>query len=217
MGSSQDRTKYWDDYYAQTKRIPPSIPSQFAVFVANEVEGQSFIVDMGCGTGRDAFFFAEQGHRVLGIDGSASAVHGCQSRRRPEMEETLSFLQSSVTDESLPDRIKERRVGTRPIPTVFYARFFLHAITEPEQESLIQLASTVCAGGGMLALEFRTARDAGLSKVTDDHYRRFPETFDVMGQAIQAGFSVSYSAEGFGFAKFKADDAYVARCLFRAS
>lgn len=61
----------WNDFY----RIGqvPRLPSQFAIFVGNEVMTESLppvasVIDVGCGNGRDAFFFARLGYDVGGLD-----------------------------------------------------------------------------------------------------------------------------------------------------
>ena len=50
--------------------------------------------------------------------------------------------------------------------------------------------------------------------MTDSHYRRFvlPASFEA--RALGRGFDVLYTVEGFEFAKYREDDAYVARTIF---
>ena len=69
--------------------------------------------------------------------------------------------------------------------------------------------------GDILALEFRTSRDEFLSKVTESHYRRFINPLAVVAKGNHLGFSCEYFVEGFGYAKYKSDDAHVARIIFR--
>ena len=71
--------------------------------------------------------------------------------------------------------------------------------------------------GDVLAVEYRTIRDQVGAKETETHFRRFvlPATFQA--RALERGFEVTYAVEGFGFAKYRHDDAYVARTLFRRS
>ena len=49
---------YWDNYYANSDLNSKLIPSQFAAFVAGELKKNSYIIDIGCGNGRDSFFLA---------------------------------------------------------------------------------------------------------------------------------------------------------------
>lgn len=98
---------------------------------------------------------------------------------------------------------------------MLYARFFVHAITDHEEESFLDLAAAVTSPGDLLAVEYRTIRDQVGAKETQTHFRRFvlPATFQA--RALGRGFEVTYAVEGYGFAKYRHDDAYVARTIFR--
>ena len=72
--ASQD---YWENYYARSNGDLLPTPSQFAVFVQGELSGPAFVVDVGCGTGRDSLFFSSRGHAVLGLDQAKAAIGRC--------------------------------------------------------------------------------------------------------------------------------------------
>jgi SAM-dependent methyltransferase len=203
------RTDYWEHYYAARATPVRKLPSQFATFVAGELDRRHRVIELGCGDGRDAMFFASYGHEVVGVDASHTAVEACRQLART-LGEPASFLVSRIDEPDLAARIK----GDGG-PRVVYARFFLHAITEAEEESLLDLAAAVTDPGDLLAVEYRTVRDSSGVKVTETHYRRFvlPASFEA--RALGRGFDVTYAVEGFGFAKYRQDDAYVARTLFR--
>lgn len=203
------RTHYWDEYYAARSTMVRRLPSQFAVFVAGELEGRHRIIELGCGNGRDSMFFASYGHEVVAVDASQAAIDGCRALA-DTLGERASFISSRIEDPALPSIVRGE-AG----PRLVYARFFLHAITEDEERDLVTLAAAVTDPGDMLAVEYRTVRDSSGVKVTDDHYRRFvlPAAFEA--RALGNGFDVIYSVEGFGFAKHGQDDAYVARTLLR--
>jgi cyclopropane fatty-acyl-phospholipid synthase-like methyltransferase len=206
--ASGDRTGYWDRYYAARSTAQRPLPSQFATFVAGELAGPHRVIEFGCGTGRDAIFFASYGHDVIGVDASAEAVKSCQALAE-RFGEPASFVAARIDDPDLAGRLK---ASTGPLAV--YARFFVHAITDDEERSFLDLAAELTSPGDMLAVEYRTVRDASGAKTTDSHYRRFlaPSTFEA--RTLACGFDVSYAIEGFGFAKYKQDDAYVARELF---
>lgn len=203
------RTDYWDEYYAARATPIRKLPSQFATFVAGELERRHRIIELGCGDGRDAMFFASYGHEVVGVDASHTAVEACRLLAET-LGEDASFIVARIDEPGLAARI--RGDGN---PRVVYARFFLHAITEAEEEGLLDLAAALTDPGDLLAVEYRTVRDSSGAKVTETHYRRFvlPAAFEA--RALGRGFDVSYTVEGFGFAKYRQDDAYVARTLFR--
>jgi len=206
-----DRTGYWDDYYASRSSVARPLPSQFATFVAGEVTGPCRVVELGCGNGRDSIFFASYGHDVTGVDGSESAVKGCQTLAEALGVEAR-FLHSSIDDPELPGRLG--RAGEHDGQLVIYARFFVHAITDEEEKDFFALATQLTSPGDVLAVEYRTVRDQSGAKVTDAHYRRFVAPSSFQANALASGFEVTYAAEGFGFAKYKQDDAYCARELF---
>jgi SAM-dependent methyltransferase len=208
----EGRKAYWQSYYLRRSRekVLP-LPSQFCVFVAGELEGPFRVLDIGCGSGRDSMLFASHGHSVTGVDGAAAAVDACV-----DLAERLgldaSFVRSTVDDESLATRLQHK--ADDPPRTLVYARFFLHAITIAEEGQFLELAAKITRPGDVLAVEFRTDRDIAQSKVTDAHYRRFIDPLQFMTRVLASGFTAHYFVEGFGFAKYKNDDAHVARFIF---
>ena len=207
--TTEHRSDYWDEYYAARATTRRPLPSQFATFVAGELDRPHHVIELGCGNGRDSIFFSSFGHEVTGVDGSASAVKAC-SDLASALGESATFLQSAIDDPGLAERL--RKVEG---PHALYARFFIHAITDEEEQSFLDLAAAVTSPGDLLAVEYRTIRDQVGAKETEAHYRRFvlPATFQA--RALERGFEVTYAIEGFGFAKYRHDDAYVARTLFR--
>jgi SAM-dependent methyltransferase len=207
--TTEHRSDYWDEYYAARASTRRALPSQFATFVAGELDRPHRVIELGCGNGRDSIFFSSYGHDVTGVDGSDAAVAACTALAAA-LGESATFLQSTIDH----PRLVERLSGS-PGPHLVYARFFVHAITDGEEEVFLDLASELTGPGDLLAVEYRTVRDQVGAKETATHYRRFvmPSTFEA--RALQRGFEVAYAVEGFGFAKWRHDDAYVARALLR--
>ena len=202
------RSSYWDDYYATRATRQRRLPSQFATFVAGELDRPHRVIELGCGDGRDAMFFSAYGHDVVGVDASIAAIEACRALAET-LAEPARFVHARIDEPGLADRVK----GTGP--RVVYARFFLHAITEAEEEVLLDLAAALTEPGDLLAVEYRTIRDLSGTKVTATHFRRYilPAAFEA--RALSKAFDVIYAVEGFGFAKYREDDAYVARTIFR--
>ena len=209
--AQSSRGSYWDSYYARQRPLKAQIPSQFCVFVAGELHQPYRVFDVGCGGGRDSIFFATQGHEVTGIDGSESAIAVCE-RAADDAGVRASFIRARVSEfQSVPS------LPNGDLPSLVYARFFLHAITDEEETEFLALARRLGEQAGLLAVEFRTSRDAELAKVTDAHYRRFVDPLQFMSRATSVGFTTRYFVEGFGYAKYKQDDAHVARFIFDRS
>lgn len=207
-GRADSRRGYWDSYYqhrASSDGRP--LPSQFATFVAGELSTRHRIIEFGCGGGRDSIFFATYGHDVVGVDASDNAVESCRALAA-RLGVAATFVCSDLSDPGLPERL-----GGTDDPVAVYARFFIHAITDEEEQRFLDIAADLVPVGSLLAVEYRTVRDSSGAKVTADHFRRFvsPSKFDA--RALGKGFEVSYSVEGYGFAKYRQDDAYVARTV----
>ena len=118
-------------------------------------------------------------------------------------------MTAAIDEPGLADRL--RGDGMR---TVLYARFFVHAITDEEELSFLDLAADLTKSGDLLAVEYRTVRDSSGAKVTGSHYRRFVTPASFQARTLARGFDEVYAVEGFGFAKYKQDDAYVARAIY---
>lgn len=206
--NNAQRETYWQGYYDSNYEL--GIPSQFAVFVAQELPMGTQIIDVGTGTGRDALFFASTGRNVLAIDESTVALE------KLDLEIAKHNLSVSTLCKSIstPDFIDEvsRRVETE---FAIYARFFLHAISEEEERVFFQHVKSLFGFGGNLCfLEFRTIQDAELPKTTPPHYRRFVDFERLKDMLIKEfRFRILYEISGRGFAKFKGDDAHVARLV----
>ncbi len=204
---NQAKGTYWEQYYSSAELTRP-VSSQFAAFVAGELADRQRIIEFGCGTGRDALFFASYGHQVVAVDASRAAIeHGASLAR--ELGEKVDFIAADIDDPSLPDIIP-----LSESPTTIYARFFIHAITEREEDAFLECASKLTRPGDLMGLEYRTLRDQSGAKATGTHYRRFINPADFQFAATERGFHARYSVEGFGFAKYKNDDAYVARGIW---
>lgn len=213
-GIEQEKGRYWDDFYSVARSQNLQAPSQFATFMAQESDGASLIIEVGCGSGRDAIFLARQGFNVVAIDGSESAIQACDSLCDSLGLKNAKFRHASVGEpefEKVLSEIMAEKIGCVGL----YARFFLHAITDEEERAFLDAVAKHLRQGDFLALEFRTTKDSALEKVTTTHYRRYIYPPNLFSAVNVRGFSVEYTVEGFGFAKYKQDDAYVARCIFR--
>lgn len=211
--SESTRSSYWNDFY-RAKASSLAAPSQFALFVLGETSVGGRILDLGCGTGRDAIYFSSQGRHVVGVDAAEAAVAHC-ARIAEANGLSARFLTSTIDAPDLLDRARREFDGAPLGGMTVYARFFVHAINDEEEMALLRLAAGICQQGDLLAAEFRTIRDAQQAKVTAEHYRRFVNPLTFMANATSVGFATEYFVEGFGYAKYKDDDAHVARCLMR--
>lgn len=210
---NQVEKDYWNDYYAKLDHNKTLIPSQFAAFISAECSDANTIIDIACGNGRDSAFFSNHFEKVFGVDASKEAIEGCTEYAKKRLIDNASFLQASVTSPEFIQTLSKLRGELVEKKTIVYARFFLHAITQSEEKVFFDSLKASLRTGDILALEFRTTRDASGQKATPEHYRRFVSPPTVYSELESRKFSLRYCTEGFGMAKYKNDDAYIARSI----
>lgn len=205
---NQKNSEYWDNFYSGIELKSTRHPSQFAAFVLGEFPDADRLIEFGCGNGRDAEFFAVYGLNVIAADASQSAVDVCNKR---SIHSNLKFAKFVV---GVDDISKLSEYLSKPaVKTVLYARFFLHAMTDKEEEDFFALASAILESGSIMALEYRCADDAKIRKEFGEHYRRYLKHNDLCTRVVNHGFKIDYQIEGRGYAKYKAEDAFVGRCI----
>ena len=201
---------YWDKYYSEGS--VGRFPSQFAAFVINEFPDREKFIDLGCGNGRDSFFFATNGKTVLGSDGSTTVIEKCREHVKATAMSNIEFTELSFSKAQSCDEFVAAH-GELWSGAIIYARFFLHAINDAEEEEFFNLCHRLLGDNGKLCLEFRTDRDKLQPKVTGAHYRRFISPVDFISTVNRLGMKIEYYNDGFGMAKHKSDDAHVARAI----
>lgn len=207
MIQKEDIRRYWDEFYANSAKRPPTYPSQFAAFVAGEIPEKSPIVEYGCGSGRDTEFFASLGHEILALDGSASAIERC----RKYSDGRATYLNADIANSKmlLKDFISRHEF------VVLYARFFLHAIPEEEENGFLKILSELLKPSSLVAFEYRTREDVESEKSFGNHFRRFLDHNAFCNKMAASGFEVLYQIKGRGLAKYKTEDAEVGRIVCR--
>lgn len=145
------------------------------------------VLDAGCGTGENALFLAERGHRVVGVDGAPTAV----ARARSKAEQRglpAAFL--------VADALDLRRLRRR-FETVIDCGLF-HVFADAERERYVASLGEVLAPGGVLhVLCFSDAEPPGWGP------RRVTEA-ELRG-AFRGGFALNDLREA-RFASLRSDD-----------
>ena len=206
---------YWANFYARTEYTSGST---FFDFVDAREDTPGSVIDIGCGDGRDAFAFGVAGRRVLGLDRSHIGGAGTRPRRRGRWASaTVRFQGCDVGDDASVRAALTGEVANSPgSPVLFYARFFLHSITEETQEILMAAIRDVARPGDMFAAEFRTDKDEPNAKVHTKHFRRF-QNGPAFGVRLvhDYGFDVLFEQEGTGPSPYKGEDPELYRVLAR--
>jgi len=208
---SEKRSKaaYWNDYYFKEKQSTLHwLPSQFATFCLGEIieMGISSIVEIAAGNGRDTLFFANNGMKVLATDNSLHSLELLEERVSQHRNIEVSFRDATE---------KMRDITRRPNESLaFYARFFIHTLTQNELEMFFISVTDAMSTNDKLLLEYRNEEDATKSKVTDAHFRSFYAAEKVSLLATNNNLKLMYEVSGTGLAKWKSDDASVTRQIF---
>ena len=195
-GQEMDNKEYWEKYY--NKNDTPFEPSLFAKWCVNDMlkEGDS-VIELGCGNGRDAIYFAENGINVIAIDQCVEEINFLNSHYGKNIDsgQKLSFLADDFSN--LGDMGKFNAV---------YSRFTLHAISEEGQDRALAWASESLIGGGLLLVEARGLKNEyfGLGTAVDgetnafiyeDHYRRFLDLQKLVDRVEALGFDIVFADE----------------------
>jgi SAM-dependent methyltransferase len=157
-GTRVNRERWDRTYSAHNLCAVDLTASRFAHAVARREEGAPLIVDIGCGTGADALFYARRGTRVIGLDyvvrASARAAEEAYQDSLPVEFRHLNLCElRSVLAESA-------RIAHEPGPKVVTARHVIETTDRTGRLHLWRAARMMTAGGGRLHLEFLVHRGA---------------------------------------------------------
>ncbi len=123
----------WEHEYRNSKLLtkanePQSDVVRFVKYLRKEqnmgIDG-SFMLDLGSGTGRNSYYFAELGARVLGIEISATAVQS----RRSERQLRVSTRRLNIAK---PTWQRPCHVPIRPWTSFSISRHRIHWMKEAE-------------------------------------------------------------------------------------
>jgi SAM-dependent methyltransferase len=210
FGGLISHRKYWDAFYSQQRQRVPKGPSPFARWVQERHGSTRPLVDVGCGTGRDALWFASRGRHVTGLDYNLGVLRRAGNRAaRRELDTEFHLVNLYDTRAALT---WGAILAHRDEPCDVYARFTLHALTEPGQHNLMRLASMALRRGGRLYLEFRTPQDAVLPHVFA-HKRHYLSAEEARELVVQAGGRVLDVVTGQGLAPYEDEDPVVCRMV----
>lgn len=208
-GDIANRGHWWPFYAKRASAAVSTDPSPFARWVAEQEPSAGEIIDIGSGTGRDALWFARQGHRVLGLDYAPAATRNAELAAR-EAGIPAHFRTCNLYD------IRQilahgGLLAHRDQPATLYGRFLLHALRDEGRHRLWLLASMALRRGGRFYLEFRTGADAKTEHEFGEHFRKYLDPDVVVGEIEERGGHIEDRIEGRGLAVYKDEDPHVCR------
>jgi SAM-dependent methyltransferase len=187
-------------------------PTSFARWVQEKYPSDRILLDLGSGTGRDTWWFAQHRKQVLGIDYAAP-----QLQRQRDKSARRRKIPARFTDGNLSDVRVILALGARfsrtQRPVDLYARFLFHGVSGETRNNILRLASMTTRRGGYLFLEFRTNLDRDRVKTFADHRRRYLEPTVVADLITQSGGRVVELVTGLGMAQFGFEDPHVCRLV----
>lgn len=143
----------WDRWHRDAARAQSPGPSSFAEWVADRLEPETVVLDVGCGRGQDTMLFAQQCRRAVGLDFADQVIESAR----------LAATASGSTAIFHPASVYDLRVAlghacalaTEKGAKVLYARLTLDALAPRGRRNLWLMARTLLHGGGRAFLEFR--------------------------------------------------------------
>lgn len=154
----------WDRLHAAKGDAPPGEPHEYARWVADrevELSGKQ-LVDVGCGRGADALWFARAGAEVIGYDYASSATPCAAAiAEREGLPARFEWLNLAELRSVLPTGAL---LAARPAPRIMYARFVADAVSERVRCNLWRFADMSLRGGGRLYLQFLTGAQRGAQR-----------------------------------------------------
>ena len=203
---------YWNKYY--NSRDNNNKPSNFALFITKKfIKKQTFLLDVGSGDGRDSFYHRKKANYVFGIDLSNVAIEKNKLKARRLGLKNITF--KNLSSDNLI-KISNKKIN------FIYARFFLHAISETNENKFLKSIIKNFNKGTIIALEFRTIKDVLMKKgkkITKyerltDHYRRFIDVKKFEQKLLKMNFKIIYKKLGINLSKSPNDNPHLCRIVF---
>lgn len=201
---SSKKNSYWNGYYKKINVV--SSPSDFAKFVLKKIKKtKGLLIDIGCGNGRDTFYFIKNKIHTLGCDHSLTVIK--KNNKIKKVFSKINFCKKNV-------KFKKKI-------NFFYARFFIHAISLKEEQIFFSNIKKNTESSSQIYLEFRTDKDPlmlegkYLSKYErfTDHYRRFINVDSFVKRMKKLKMNILFLKTSNKFAVFKKDKPHICRVI----
>lgn len=200
--------EYWEKHYS--RQDGGRIQSLFSEFVLSYLQDKKYILELGCGNGRDALFLKRSGFNLVAIDQVTNEI---DLLNKEFCDQNIQFVTGDFTH--LSNALKDSLVKQFDC---IYSRFTLHSVTSTEEQRLLADIPCFLKEGGILAIEARGLKnslcgkgkkveedDYSISYIHDNHYRRFID-FNTLCKRLEKNFEVIYAEEGEGFAPYNGEN-----------
>lgn len=189
---------YWNKFYKSNGVVHN--PSFFAQHVEDKYfKPRKSLLELGCGNGRDAIFFAEKEKRVSALDLSAQTIQNLSSlnvKNAKFYNQDFSQLSHYINFDYV------------------YSRFTLHSIDEETENVVFQQLPNVLKTGGLFLLEARSLKDEELAKTFGtDHFRRYLNFQETVDKIERLNFRVIEKTESQGLSPYQNEDPFLIRIV----
>ncbi|MFT3900885.1 MAG: class I SAM-dependent methyltransferase [Gordonia sp. (in: high G+C Gram-positive bacteria)] len=173
-----DARAFWEDFYGDGKRPWTGKPNAILVDEVSGIDADgAAALDLGCGSGADAIWLAQQGWRVTAVDiAEAALVTGREHARDADVPAAAIDWQRCDLSTDFP-------TGTWDLISACY----LHSKVDLEREQILRRAAAAVAPGGHLIVIGHWAMPEW--RFPDDP-PRFPSTDDVLAMLDLDGWAI---------------------------
>ncbi|HXH80457.1 class I SAM-dependent methyltransferase [Nocardioides sp.] len=197
----------WDHRYGLARLLPPyQPPHDISRHLHEREDPDAWVLDLGCGRGRDSRWLAKQGRRVVGLDYSDVA---------------MQFVRTAALEQGWPLELRTMNLlelrhvlswgallASRPGPRTVLARHLIDSTSTYGVDNFWRLVSMVLRPGDRVHLEFLTeeiedregrpslTRALDVAAVSADVVGRggvVTDRVDLVGQAIDYGYGEELS------------------------
>ncbi|MCE5296634.1 MAG: class I SAM-dependent methyltransferase [Euryarchaeota archaeon] len=157
MQDESDQQKQWDKTYASANDFFGTDPSELAVsalpaFKDNKVRN---ILELGCGQGRDTWFFAKNGFEMTALDYSEAGI--CQMKEKAKGQGAKVSLKVHDARDPLP-------FPDDSFDAIYSHMFFTMEFTEEEVAKMLAECQRVLRPGGINIYSVRNDHDPHYGK-----------------------------------------------------
>ena len=205
---------YWNKFYKKKISIEPS---EFCLSVIPKIEQNTNIVEFGSGNGRDAFYFANKGFNIIGMDLSEIAIKNCLLRKKNNSIKNIDFCIGDISNEnSILEILTYARNfnGSDTAKIIAYCRFVIHTLDLEQEKIFLSALSKNLQINDRVFFEFRSLKDTETNKYfgNDNHFRRYVDS-EIFAYNIKKifNFSIDYFETSKGFAKYNNEDPIITR------
>jgi SAM-dependent methyltransferase len=174
-----DQIKIWDKYHKNgTHQQLREVPSPFAELAEPSFPKNSYILELGCGVGRDALYFGDNDHNVLATDSSKVVIN---QNKRLYNHKNVRF---EVLDmrQSLPYNVEF---------DVVYSNLSLHYYSHKKTLEIFRNIAKTLKPSGILAFSCKSKDESRTKNAVEVENEVF---IDPNGHALHR-FSIQYARE----------------------